>query len=304
MPQTYATTTVRPGPQGNAFLSLEGKACGLIGNLSGGATYADVIEEKMGPSYLTKKHLGSVRYEEFSLDIGFAMAEPVFDWIAACWKRQDPRKDGAIIACDFNFEAKSERKFFNALITETTIPAMDANAKDPACLTLKFAPETVKTDKASGRVSGSNPKNLEKLFLPQNFKLEIEGLDCSKVLRIEPFTVKQAATHDEFASARTPAIEPGKLEFPDLKITFAEVNAQSWLDWFEDFVVKGNCDDEREKTGTLTLLSRDLKQTLASISFFNLGIFKIGHAHSGAAEKLKLATAEMYCEQMEFHFGK
>src|SRR5262249_38309309 len=79
MPLTYATTTVRPGPQGNAFLSLENQACGLIGNLSGGATYADVIEEKMGPSYITKKHLGWLRYEEFSLDIGFTMAEPVFD---------------------------------------------------------------------------------------------------------------------------------------------------------------------------------------------------------------------------------
>src|SRR5262249_37673319 len=179
--QTYATTQVKPGPQGNAALVLEGKPCGLIANLSGGDTYADVIEEEMGPSYAAKKHLGVVRYDDFTLDIGFAMSQAVFDWIAASWRRENPRMNGSVVACDWNMEAKSERQFFNALITETTIPALDASAKNPAFLTLKFAPESVKTVKASGKVSAADSKHPEKILSPKNFKLEIGGLDCSKV---------------------------------------------------------------------------------------------------------------------------
>jgi hypothetical protein len=301
---TFATTKVKPGPQGNAALALDGKKCGLIYDLSGGDTFAEVVQEHMGLAYVPKKHLGGIKYEDFSLQIGFAMDTAVFDWIAAAWNLDHPRKNGSIIACDSNMEAKSERQFTNALITETTIPTLDGNSKDPAWLNLKFAPEILKTVKASGKVSAADPKNPEKLLLPSNFKLEIDGLECSKVARIEAFTVKQAVHHDHIGHSHHAQVEPGKLEFPNLKVTLGDVADQSWLDYFDDFVVKGNSGEGKEKSGSLKLLSPN-QQPLATIKFFHLGICRIGHASSSVAgDKVKLATAELYCERMEFHFGK
>ena len=40
---------------------------------------------------------------------------------------------------------------------------------------------------AAAKASGADPKHSEKLFVPANFKLEIAGLDCTKVRKIEPF---------------------------------------------------------------------------------------------------------------------
>ena len=74
-------------------------------------------------------------------------------------------------------------------------------------------------------------------------------------------------------------------------------SAKSCPDWFEDFVIKGNNGDDREKKGKLTLLAANLRDELAPIDFFNLGIFSLG-PESGATGNL---IAEVYCERMEFH---
>jgi hypothetical protein len=303
VPTTYATARVQAGPAGISALVLEGASCGILRKVSGGAITADVVPEAAGPGQVVKKHLGPLRYEEFELEIGFAMGNPVFDWIAQTWQMKHPRRSGSVLACTEKLEAKGERKFFQALLTETTIPMLDGSTKEPAWIKVRFAPERIQHLKGSGKASGADPKHPEKLFVPANFKLEIAGLDCSKVHKIEPFTVRQSIAHDGLGELREMTVEPSTLSFPDLKVTFAEVAVDSWLEWFDDFVVKGNCDEGKEKSGKLTLLSPN-QQPLASISLFNLGIFRIGSLDSDAGEdKLKLARASLYCERMEFKLG-
>jgi len=300
---TYATARVQAGPVGVSALVLEGASCGILRKVSGGAIAADVVSEAVGPGHVAKKHLGPLRYEDFELDIGFAMGTPVFDWIAQTWQMKYPRRNGSVLACTEKLEAKGERKFFAALLTETTFPMLDGSAKEPAWIKVRFAPERIQHLKASGKASGADPKHPEKLFVPANFKLEIAGLDCTKVRKIEPFTIRQSIAHDGLGESRDLALEPSTVSFPDLKVTFAEVAVDSWLEWFDDFVVKGNCDEGKEKSGKLTLLSPN-QQPLASISLSNLGIFRIGSLDSDAGEdKLKLARASLYCEHMEFKLG-
>ena len=56
----------------------------------------------------------------------------------------------------------------------------------------------------------------QKQFLPSNFRLEIDGLDCTKVSKIDSFTVKQPIQTDDIGDKRDYKKEPGKLEFPNL----------------------------------------------------------------------------------------
>ena len=105
MERNFATTQVKPGPRANAALKLQGSSCGLIGNFSGGGIFAPVVQEKTGSAYTGKKHIGPVQYDDFSLEIGFGMGQPVFDWIAAAWKHSGqspaPRMAGSVIALDW-----------------------------------------------------------------------------------------------------------------------------------------------------------------------------------------------------------
>lgn len=294
---------IRSYVAGNFSLVLDDIKCGFIKSVDGGGITAEVISEAVGPSYYVKKHIGQPKYEDFLLQIGLAMGKPVYDWIAASWNGNYQRKDGAIVAVDYKMEAKSQQEFFNALITETTIPACDGASKDPAYLTVKFAPEYTRVTKASGKV-GTTVSKQQKLWLPSNFRLEIDGLDCSKVNKVDSFTVKQVAVTDDIGDARDYLKEPGKLEFPNLKITLAESASETWYDWHADFVIKGNNDESKEKNGSLVLLSPNRQTELARINFFNLGIFKIASDKAEAnADQIKRVKAELYCERMEFVVG-
>jgi len=296
---------VRSYVAGTFQLKLDGVEAGFIKSVDGGAITAEVINQAGGPTAYVKKHVGPPRYEDFSIDIGLWMARTVYDWIQASLKMNYQRKNGSIVSYDYNLEARSEREFYNALIAEVTFPAMDGAAKDQCYLTVKFSPEFTRMKKASGKATLPPVSASREMWLPSNFRLEIGGLDCTKVTAIDSFTVKQAAVSDDIGDARNSLKEPGRIEFPNLSITLAETTAQTWMDWFEDFVVKGNNGDDREKTGSLVFLSANRQSELGRVNFFNLGIFKVACTKGDAsADQIRRVTAHLYCERMELQIGK
>jgi hypothetical protein len=288
---------------GNFMFELQGVKCGFIKSVGGGGISAPVVEEKVGPDYFVKKHIGQPQYEDFEMQIGFSMTKAVYEWVQNSWKQNYMRKDGAIIAADYNLNAKSQRDFFHALITETSIPACDGSSKDPAYMTLKFAPEYTRYKKASGKVQGEINGLNQKMWLPSNFRLEIAGIDCSRVNKVEGLTIKQTTVTDDLGDARDQAKEPGKLEFPALKFSLAEVTAQPLLDYFETFVIKGNNEETQEKSGALIFLSANREKELARVNFYNMGIYKLSPDKSEANDdKVKRISCEWYVERMEFEY--
>ncbi len=289
---------------GNYFLTLDNTQCGFVKAFDGGNIGAEVINEPSGPSYYIKKHIGQPKYEDITTLIGFSMNKTVYEWIQDSWSMKHTRHSGSIVSMDYNLDAKSERQFTEALLTETTIPACDGSSKEPSYISITFAPELIRTADPKAVDTKSISKNDQKIWIPSNFKLAIDGLDCNKVSKIDSFTIKQMAVNDAIGDARDYQKEPGKLEFPNLRITISEVSAKSWIDWHNDFVIQGNNDESKEKNGTLTFLAPNLKDVLATITFYNLGIFNIASDKSEAnSDQIKRITAELYCERMEFRLG-
>jgi len=292
---------------GNFMFNLDGVKCGFCKSIEGGAITAEVVSEPVGPDYVTRKHLGKPKYEDFTMQLGFAMSKPIYEWIKASWSANYQRKKGSIIACNHKLESVSEREFFEALITETTIPAMDGSSKEPAYMTLKFSPEYIRfkkgdAKKASGEYGST--KGEQKLWLPCNFRLEIPGLDCSRVSKVDSFTIKQSSIEDHVGDSRESSREPGKLEFPNLKVTLSERQIETWQAWHEDFVINGNNGQEFEKGGALVFLSSNRKDELGRINFKQMGIFKLSPDKSEAnADQIKRVTAELYVEEMAFEYG-
>lgn len=294
---------VRSYVAGNFMLVLDGVKCGFVKSIDGGAVTAEVVTEAVGSSHFSKKHLGRISYTPFVVQFGLSMAGEVRDWINASLSGKAIEKSGAIILADMNLMAVSQREFSHALITEVGIPALDGAAKETAYLTLKFAPEYTRTTKASGKVAAPL-KTEQKLWLPSNFRLALDGLDCTRVSRVGAMTIKQSVATDEIGDARDFSREPAKIEFPNLTVTMAEASAQNWLDWFEDFVVKGNNDESKEKSGSISLLAADLTEELMRIDLFNVGIFRIGPDKAEAnADQIATVTAHLYCERMALQFG-
>jgi phage tail-like protein len=287
---------------GTFALNLDGVTCGFVKSAEGGDAYADVVEITDGASLVTQKHIGGVKYDDIDLSIGFGLAQDVYDWIAATWKRDYSRKDGSVVAADMNGNAKTERQFFKALVSEVTIPALDASAKTAGFLGLKISPEYTRDQKAGGKVAVTKAV-AQKQFLAQNFRFELGTLPCDKVTKIESFTVTQEIAVDNVGHGRDFVNEPGKIDFPNLVVTLAAAGADAWVTWFQDFVINGKNTTDQELTGAIVFLSQDRKTELGRVNLVNVGIFRLRDVNPAAQQVARL-EAHLYCDRMELQIGK
>ena len=269
----------RSAVAGRFFLDVGGVKAGFLHSVEGGDTVAQVVSEAAAGA-LSRKHLGPVHVEPFELRIGLGLAPAVYAWIDASWKPQSPTKDGSIVAADFDGVARSARDFKKALVSETTIPALDAASKEVALLTVKIAPAAVQRRKASGKVTApSSPA--QKQWLASNFKLEIAGLDCTKVMKIDALTIRRT--------------ERG-VEIPHVRVTLAAASSVTWQAWFDDFVLKGANDQSKERKGSISFLAPDLK-VLGRVELLQLGIFALREPQPRPNEVARV-VAELYCEEL------
>lgn len=270
----------RSAVAGRFFLDVGGVKAGFLQSVEGGDAVAEVVTERAAAKALSRKHLGPVHFEPIELRFGLGLAPDVYAWIDASWRPQAPRKDGSIVAVDFDGVARSARDFKQALVSETTIPALDAASKEVALLTVKIAPGAVQRRKASGKVSGpASPA--QKQWLASNFKLDIGGLDCTKVAKIDALTIRRT--------------ERG-VEIPNVRVTLAAASVATWQAWFDDFVVKGANDQSKERKGSISFLAPDLK-VLGRVELLQLGIFALREPQPRPNEVARV-VAELYCEEM------
>jgi hypothetical protein len=302
-PEVEAAPAPRPYATGTFGLELEGILIGLLKTLQGGNAFAEVVTEAGGPagSY-PRKHIAQPKYEDVVLAAGTGMGADFYAWIQAALDLDWKRRNGAILDLDFQFKVRQRREFFNALITEVGFPAADAASRDPATMTVRFAPEYTRYTKPSG--SGKPPVGkVQKKWLPSNFKLTIDGLDTKKVNKVDAIVFKQNVSDAQIGEGRDYEKLPGPPEVSNLGVTLAEAGAQTFQDWFDDFVIKGNAGSEQEKTGSLEFLAPDLKTSLFRLDFTGIGIVSLKSVESTTADRIRRVKAEMYVETIAFAYN-
>ncbi len=292
---------------GKPILELDGAAIGFPKSAEGGNAYADVVTEAAGPNLVAKKHLAGVKYEDISLNVGTGMGPSLYQWIKDTLARKPTRKNGALVTTNAQMIETGRTAFYNALITEVTLPALDAGSKEAAYITVKITPEYTRPMPSPGAKASAPPSGkTEKIWIPANFRLRIDGLEeaTARATRIEAIGFRQKPATSSAGNARDNAREPGRLEISNIVVTVPAAYAKSFQDWYVDFVIKGNNGDNREKKGTIEYMSPTLKvtnETYFTVTLRNLGIFKLSpvKAEAGALPRVR---AEMYCEDMSFDF--
>src|ERR1041384_7150848 len=132
MSNNQSPTADRPISYAAAHFALELSGVedvAVVRSIEGGGLKAEVMTHQIGGTYERWRQLGKPKFEDIKLQIGTAVAETVFKWIADFFKGQIERKNGAIVAGDFDYKERARREFSEALITELTIPKFDANDK-------------------------------------------------------------------------------------------------------------------------------------------------------------------------------
>ena len=282
---------------GQFVLELDGAQAGVLRRVEGGEAVGNVVTSTGSAGAFANKHVSAVEYSEFVLEAGTGMEGAFYDWISAFWDGKAARKSGAVLAVDYNAQVVARREFHEALLTETTLPALDAASKDPAFLTVRFVPEQVRFSKGGGSVPSMTTAKAQRPWSVSNFRLEIAGLDCSHVRKIESFSVKQKVAVNAVGDQRVAQKEPTTLTVSDLVVTIPEMFASTWDDWAQGFLVQGKSDDSQEKTGDLVLLGSDGQSEIARIHLFGLGPINVAHESPDSPNQVRAVVATLYCER-------
>jgi phage tail-like protein len=290
---------------GHFALELENKAGGWLFSVDGGMAQAEVVNEKIGPEHLIHKHISAVKYEDITVTCGPAMSREFYNWITDSFKGDYSRQHGAIISANYDFKEMTRLDFYQGLVTEVGFPALDAASREMARLTVKISPEYTRLKPPSGEsIAGSKypiDPTTAKRWLVRNFRISIDGIDCTRVTKVEAITIKQKVTEVPLGEFRDPYREPTVIEYPNVVLSLPESHAEDFFKWYNNFVIDGNCDRGDEKHGSIEFLHEDMQTVACQIDLQHLGIFKVTMDKGEAGgDKIRTVKVEMYCEKMQF----
>src|SRR5215471_9046220 len=214
---------------GRYAIFLDSEMAGWLQSVEGGQAAGDAIAGRLGQYPIETKHIAGVKYEDITLSCGTGMSPHFYEWITATTNSQSFRKSGQIVTCDYDFKELSALDFSNAIMTEVGFPALDAASKDAAKMTIKIRPEWTRVNaRPGGSLPGMINTKAQKKWLPANFRLQIAGLDCTRVTKIEAITVKQKVVENPVGEARGYQKGAANVEVSKLVFTLPEAQAESF----------------------------------------------------------------------------
>lgn len=302
--------TVRSYAGGHFQLSIDGhESTAFVKSIDGGWQRAQVIDDPHGAHSDRVKHMGTVEIEPISVELGLSGAGGLLAWMQGSWNREWNRRNGEILHANFDLIETYQHEFFDALITEATLPACDASSKDSGFVKVKFQPERIKTRKLADNEAGGGrrvagfqgPTVKQKMWTSSAFRFVIDGIDEMQFTsKIESFTIKQGIKKMYIGADRFPQIEPTNITFPNITGTIGLQHARGLMKWHQDYIQKGIQDVPQRKSGRLEYLSPDRSSVLFSVNMHELGISYVGVESSTAnSENIKRVKFELFCPRME-----
>jgi hypothetical protein len=297
------TIDKRSYTSGHFELLIDGHAStAFLKSVDGGFAKTQLIDEPIGPANQRIKHSSVAEIDPFTIDFGLSEAYDILRWVQGSWRKTFTRRNGSISHADFNLKKTFEHEFREALITETSFPALDGAAKEAAYLKIKIQPEYVRSRKVGGneKLKGAfGPK--QKLWMASGFRLNIDGIDDMRYTnKIEGFTIKQGIKKLYTGQERFPQIEPTKIEFPNITGTISLEYADKLLEWHDQYVTKGRSDPQAWKTGSIEFLTPQRDKTIFSVNLYEVGLTSLQILASQAnQDQIKRVKFEMFVGRMD-----
>jgi hypothetical protein len=296
---------MRPPYGGNSYaLELEGASAGFPSSANGGYPAGTVVVGRTAPDPVLRKHIAGVRYEDINVSCGSGMSKELADWIGGMTTAKPSRKSGAIYTLDdLSSKTIARLRFYDALITAVELPELDTASNDKAELAFTITPD--KTEIQTDRLPDIQPpqRASQKACLRSNFRMQLGGLDCSKVNKVDAIRISVLRNP---APAIMDEVTGFTVDVSNISITLAQPSAKGFYEWFDDFVMKGKNDRTKLKSGSLQLLSPDLREALFTFNLMDIGIYRIAperSASSGRDGTIPRVRVDLYFEQMRLAFA-
>ena len=307
-----------PYTGGRFTLELDDKKpVGFVTSIDGGQFKSEAVVSaygaqrsgQVGGEFMTDRFPGKPKYEDISITVGMAMSPAFWSWVADTVNNKPSRRNGALVGYDFNNKERSRRTFYRALISEVAFPGLDAQSKSAATLTIKISPESLEwkagDDSKLQMSQALDEMTKQKKWLTSNFGLVLNKFPGDRSIRngkIEAFTVKQNVIVNPVGPDRESRREPGRIELPQLQVTFPEANLDRWMDWYKKSVVEGNYE---ETSGALHYYASNNDATeLMRIEMDRIGLLGLEtEKYEAAKEGIAKVKATLYVGSMKLVSG-
>jgi len=303
-------TTTRVTAYSAAHFALElgnqSDKLGMFRAIEGGGIKADVMTYQQGGTYERWRQLGKPKFEDIKLQVGMAMSEPFYQWIAEFFEGNAVRKNGAVIAADFSYKARARREFTEAMISEIVFPKLDGADKNTAYMNVTMSVEDIQFKPGdSEEIQQNKGDETQKAWKCCNFTFSIDGLECCKrVTKIDSFTVKQTVLEYHSGGRRGPSKTPSAIDWPQLSFYLPEADAQPLFDHFKKRGVDGEVPGLNRLRGTIDTFD-NARNTHFNMQFLNADIVAITPDKADASsEEMKLVKVDLYTESMKFKYNQ
>lgn len=296
------------------MLSLEQEDMGFLRSADGGGITTDVQTYQYGFRQDIWRQVGRTKYGEITLQVGMGLSPDFYQWISGFFDRTIIRKNGAIVAADFNYRVRSRREFQDALISEVQIPTLSGDSKEPAMMTVKIAPEKMEYKLVAADELLNFREDMgvvNKRWHAANFTFEMDDFQktplFNRVVKIDQFAIKQQILEHHVGNPIdrvTPKV-PGRLEFPNISVYVPEVDAAAAIAHVRkrltNYVKPENGGGSSK--AVIKLRTPD-KVTLCSIELHGVDIVTAEPQKLDAsAESMALVKLQIQCEYMSFKYG-
>ena len=291
---------------GHFKLVIDGKpVTSYIKSVEGGLINAQAVEEPVGQFNLRGRHLGPRDIEPIQIEFGMAGARWALDLVDQfIHQRKHHRLNGEVHHADANMKSQYSFEFMEAVITELTLPKLDAAGKDSLMCRVKLQPQDVKFKLASGAQLGQDSIGRQKAWHTSNFRVTLDSIgELPFVTSVEALTIKLGHKPMQLPDQFRPDVLPTKVEMPKLSFTQPLSRSAPLIKWYEKAVANqlggGTADSAAstgyETTGSIEYLDPTLKQVLYTVEFDGVGIEKFSMPKSEAnAPATKMAKFDMY----------
>jgi hypothetical protein len=283
-------------------LDLGGKMAGYLKKITPPEMKGEKVEHKTGVGHITKKGIANYSHGDFSFSCAMSMGKDLQAWIKASFDNAFQRQDGALIMADFNGEEMRRISFHHALITECSFSNLDAASKDACYVDLKCQAEVVRNAAGKGKVAtalGSRAKD----WMCSNFKIEIPGVDCSTVSKVELPKFSQKVAQDAVGHLREQCYIPTSLDLSDLTVTFAPGSGgkveDQWVAAAEKWFIGGETLEEKHLNITVTWFAPDQKTILGEITYGGCGWLSLKPGDMERKDGTRVNTAKFYVEEVQ-----
>ncbi|MDA0770431.1 MAG: phage tail protein [Chloroflexi bacterium] len=301
----FSSTQSRDSSGGRFALTINGSAPDPLHSVENGIIQGEVVTQQLGSDNLTRKHLATISYQPFNIEVDMDMSGQFYEWIEDAIDGNSQEADGEVIVLGADFGDLSTRQFTDAIVTKVTFPALDGSSRDAAHLGVQFTPEQINYDSGNdglAEVSAGRAKQM-KGWLVSNFRIELGDLPTDRVSKIDSFSWEQKVVESQVGSFGNQTLQPAGVEVSNLKLTISMADIDEWADWFDEFVVDGHASDSDELSGTLTFLAPDLQAELATVLLDHVGIISLSLPSLEAnQDQVQRFTVELYVEDLFFEY--